>query len=122
MIEPPTPGPEENRAFFSTGIVWALVPVFALGAVLLLVLSGGPHPDAAALHDAVRSASAVTLLATSFVGFLYFSVRLISKVLRGEMFRIPAKPPTRLEVRGELGPVVSILGTLLLLWLILQLS
>jgi hypothetical protein len=103
-------------------MAWILVPVGAAALLLWNIHSGGPYPDAGTLRDGMRSAAALTLLATSFTGFLYFSVRLFSKVLRGELFRIPTDPARRLNLRGELVPLVAILGTLLVLWVILQLS
>jgi hypothetical protein len=98
------------------------VPAAAVAVVFWTVHSGGPYPDANSLRERIRSASAYTLLATSFGGFLYFSVRLFSRVVRGDLFRIPTDPGRALDLRGELTPLAAILGTLLILWIILQLS
>jgi hypothetical protein len=103
-------------------LAWFLVPVAAVAIVFWKVHSGGPYADAEALRARIRSGSAFTLLATSFAGFLYYSVRLFARVVRGELFRIPTDPGQALNLRGELIPLVAILGTLLILWIILQLS
>ena len=115
-----------NRHTRKTGspgdLGWFLVPIVAVAAVFWRVHTGGPYPDAESLQERIRSAAAFTLLATSFGGFLYFSVRLFGRVLRGELFRIPRDPAKMLDLRGELTPLGAILGTLLILWIILQLS
>jgi hypothetical protein len=122
VSEEPTLSRGKRRSSLSVELAWFLVPVVAVAVVLWNVHSGGPYSDAESLRERMRSAAAFTLLATSFAGFLYFSVRLFSRVLRGELFRIPADPGRRLNLRGELAPLVAILGTLLILWIILQLS
>jgi len=118
----PTRSRRKRGSVLPVEFAWFLVPVVAAIAILWIVHSGGPYPDAEFLRRRMRSAAATTLLVTSFTGFLYFSVRLFRRVLRGELFRIPSDPVRRLNLRGELVPLVAILGTLLVLWLLLQLS
>ena len=123
MKREPTVSHGKKRSFFTIEVAWFLVPVAAIAAVLWSLYSGSPYPDAESLRQRSRSAAAFTLLATSFVGFLYFTVRLFSRVLRGELFRIPtASDPPRLNLRGELVPLVAVLGTILVLWILLQVT
>ena len=122
MNEDPTVSQGKRRSLFSLELTWFLVPVVALAAVLWTLHAGSPYADADSLRERLRSAAALTLLVTSFVGFLYFSVRLFSQVLRGELFRIPSASDRKLNLRGELVPLVAILGTLLALWILLQLA
>jgi len=120
--EAPTDSHGKRRSLFSIELAWFLVPLFALAAVLLNLYSGSPYPDPDSFRVRLRSAAALTLLVTSFVGFLYFSVRLFSRVIRGELFRIPSASDRKLNLRGELVPLVAVLGTLLALWILLQVS
>lgn len=120
MHEAPTDSHRKRRSRLSNELAWFLVPVVALAAVLWNLYSGSPYPDAESLRVRLRSGAALTLLATSFVGFVYFSIRLFSRVLRGELFRIPSGSDRRLNMWGELVPLVAVLGTLLLLWIILM--
>jgi hypothetical protein len=120
--EDPTVSQGKRPSLFSLELTWLLVPVVALAAVFWTLHSGSPYADADSLRERLRSAAALTLLATSFVGFLYFSARLFLKVLRGELFRIPSASDRRLNLSGELVPLVAILGTLLVLWILLQLA
>ena len=122
MNEAPIESAGKRRSWFSIEFAWLLVPVVALSVVLWNLYSGSPYPDADSLRLRLRSTAAMTLLVTSFVGFLYFSVRLFSRVLRGELFRIPSGSDRRLNLRGELVPLVAVLGTMLVLWVLLQVS